>query len=285
MPVEIVSRATIYVGDVRETGITTVSINQGGAFWDNLQYDQKQAVESPLARLESWLKDQFPNPPAVPANLLAARHLDLAGILNQQTDPDTCTYIAVANAMRVLREQKEPEEPEYSLRGLRQRIELLYGTIHDQLTPESVDGILRSGEPFDKFQLLRIADPIATERPYPMDMFQLLKKLQEGAVAIIDWPYSPTHIRKNNVDSTHARTLTGFTRNRRGLFFHFVDPYINQLNQQVRVYSFRDLVVACLYQAIDLKIGITADSIDRVARSAWIIERVSPPIRTLVAAV
>lgn len=273
MTVEILDHATIFVG---ETGSTTVFISQGHAFWNSLPVDRRQAIEGPLKNLESWLIDQFPNPPSVSANLLAARHLALGGTLNQQTDPDTCTYVAVANAMRILGEPK----PEYSLQGLRQRMTMLYGEPHDQLTPASVDRILKSGEPFDKFQLLRIADPITTERPYPMDMFQLLKKLKEGAVAIMDWPYSPVHIRKNKVDSTHARTMTGFTGNRYGLFFHFVDPYINQ---QGKEYSFRDLMVACLLQTVDPTNGVTADSVDRVARSAWIIERVSSPIRTLSA--
>lgn len=275
MAVEIVNHTEFFVGG---TGITTVLVSHGNPFWDSLPDNRKQAIEGPLKNLESWLVDQFPKPPTVPANLLAARHQAFGGILNQQTDPDSCTYVAVAKAMRMLCGL----DPEYSLRGLQQRMEALFGTTHDQLTPASVDGILRSGEPFDKFQLLRIADPIATGRPYPMDMFQLLKKLQEGAVAVMDWPYSPVHIRRNNVDSTHARTITDFTVNRSSLFFHFVDPYINQ---QVRVYSFRDLMVACLLQTADLANGIRADSVDRVARSAWIIERAASPIRTVAAAV
>lgn len=273
MTVEIVTHTDFFAG---ETGITTVLVSHGTAFWDSLPVDQKQAIEDPLKNFESWLIDQFPNPPAVPANLLATRRQALGGVLNQQTDPDTCTYIAVANAMRIL----GGLNPEYSLRGLQQRMEALFATTHHQLTPASVDRILRSGEPFDKFRLLRIADPIATQRPYPMDMFQLLKKLQEGAVAVMDWPYSPAHIRRNSVDFTHARTLTDFTASRRGLFFHFVDPYINQ---HVRAYSFRDLMVACLFQATDLINGVTADSVDRVARSAWVIEKVSSPIRTVAA--
>lgn len=271
MAVEIVSPIDFFVG---ETGITTVLVSHGTAFWDSLPVDRKKANEDPLKNLESWLIDQFPNPPVVPANLLAARHQALGGVLNQQTDPDTCTYIAVANAMRILGESN----PEYSLRGLQQRMEAIFGATHDQLTPDSVNSILRSGKPFDKFRLLRIADPITAQRPNPMDMFQLLKKLQEGAVAVMDWPYSPVHIRNNDVNSTHARTITDFTASRRGLFFHFVDPYINQ---QVKVYSFRDLIMACLYQSSVLANGVTPDSIDRVARSAWIIEKKPSPIKTL----
>lgn len=241
-----------------ETGKNTVLRSGGNEFWDSLPTHQKDTNRDPLAEMEYWLRRNLPELPPIPADLLADRHLTLGGALNQQTDPKTCIYIAVANAMRILGEP----DPEYSLRGLQQKIQDLYGVNHDQLTFESVDSILRSGKPFDKFRT--VVAP---------NMFTFLGKLQtRSAVTIMDWPSFPAHIRRNNAVRTHARTVTGFTRNREGLFFHFVDPYITH---EVKAYSFRDLIMACLYQSSVLANGVTPDSIDRVARNAWIIEKVS----------
>lgn len=242
---------------VGETNIRTVLTSGGNEFWNSLPAHQKDTNRDPLAKIEYWLRRNLPELPPIPADLLADRHLTLGGTLNQQ-DPRTCTYIAVANALRILDEPK----PEYSLTGLHQRMATLYGATCDQLTFESVASILRSGKPFDKFQT--VVAP---------NMFTFLGKLQtRSAVAIMDWPFFPAHIKRNNAVRTHARTVTGFTRNREGLFFHFVDPYITH---EVKAYSFRDLIMACLYQSSVLANGVTPDSIDRVARNAWIIEKVS----------
>lgn len=256
MPGETLRITTV---SVRETGIRTVLTSGGSDFWNSLPPDRKSVNRDRLADLESWLTKHLPEPPAAPANLLAARRLTLGMSLNRQVDSTSYTYIAVANALRILYEPRDGPRPEYSLSGLQARVAQVFGGSHYELTPESVDRIFKSGEPFDKFQTAVIPD-----------MHTFLRKLRAGAVAILDWPYSPTHTRRYGVDYTQARTVTGFTRNSEGLFFHFVDPYYNQ---EATVYSFRDLMVACLYQTIDLNSGVTPDSIDRVARSALIIER------------
>ncbi|HBQ51187.1 hypothetical protein A3B42_04450 [Candidatus Daviesbacteria bacterium RIFCSPLOWO2_01_FULL_38_10] len=246
-----------------ETKHTVVLGSGGSEYWDSLPAHQKAANHDQLAKMEDWLIRHLPEPPPlppppIPENLLASRYLTLGGALNRQIDPKTCTYITVANALRILGEPGS----DYSLRALQQRTITPDGAFHKQLTISGVNKILSSGEPFDKFQATVVTG-----------MFTFLRKLQtRKAVAIMNWPFSPAHLIRNDKVHTHARTVTGFTRNNQGLFFYFVDPYINP---EIKVYSFRDLMVASLNQSSALANGVTPNSIDRVARSAWIIEKVS----------
>lgn len=98
------------------------------------------------------------------------------------------------------------------------------------------------------------------------DMLSFLQKLREGAVAIMDWPHSPNHTGKFTIDPTHPRLVTGFTQNEKGLFFHLADP-------RERVYSFRNLMVACIWDAHVFERGITPHDINEVAERALIIEK------------
>lgn len=268
MAVEIHNTRIASVGAA--TGIRTVLHSDGEIFWHSLTSEQHTANEARIREIEISLGQHFDRPD-IPRSALQACKLNLETALEMQTDNHSYSFIAAANALRILDEPRN----EYSLQGLQQRSQLLHGVPLDQLTAESLEMIFRSGAPFDKFHTAGVPD-----------MLTFLGKLKEGSVALLDWPYSPTHIRKFGVDYTHARTVTGFTHtgftdNSNGLYFHLIDPYY----YGERVYSFRDLVVACLLQTVDLVNGVTVDSVNRVARSAWIIERATSPIRTLAAAV
>jgi len=116
-----------------ETKHTVVLGSGGSEYWDSLPAHQKAANHDQLAKMEDWLIRHLPEPPPlppppIPENLLASRYLTLGGALNRQIDPKTCTYITVANALRILGEPGS----DYSLRALQQRTITPDGAFHKQ---------------------------------------------------------------------------------------------------------------------------------------------------------
>lgn len=238
--------------------------SDGTEFWDSLPPEQQALSADKISTAERWLTQYFP-PPQTSVHALTARRLSLEMGLTRQFDMESCTFIATANGLRVLDQPKA----EYSLTGLQDRVSRTYGHQFSQLDPNTLEAILKSGAPFDQFKLSLIPKPLVSDRPVPIDMYCLLRKFQEGAVAVLNWPYSSAYTYKRGKYFDHARTLTGFTSNQEGLFFHILDPY----TPREIVYSFRDLIVACLYQHEAKNRGIGAADIDSVAQRSWILEK------------
>ena len=90
-------------------------------------------------------------------------------------------------------------------------------------------------------------------------------------MGILDCPYSPLHTRRQGINYTHARTITGFSSALEGIFFHVIDPY----DPTEKPWSFRDLIIACTFET-KLNYGLELDDFDSVARSILLIEKNKP---------
>lgn len=194
--------------------------SDGDIFWESLPADQKDLNDGRLAKLEMLLMSCFPEPETGPKAKFSDNHklIRLALVVDHgQQIGQNCTWIAWANALRILDEPRE-EHPR-------------------------------------QFQSVTVRD-----------MRSFLEKLKAGAVAIMDWPHSPNPTREFTLDPTYPRLVTGFTQNDKGLFFHLVGP-------RERIYSFRDLMVTCIWGTHVFERGITPDDINEVAERALIIEK------------
>ncbi len=242
--------------------IRTVLKSAGGAFWAELTPSQQAINRKSIGQTQDWLMKYFPHPYRSPL----VRNARLIGLQNHaaiQADNESCSLIASANALRLL----DQADPLYSLAGITTRM------IDAQIqTISQLNQLFSTGQPFDKFQAVAIPEPIVGNRPVPMDMYQLLRKFQDGAVGILDWPYSPAYSSRYGVNYTHARTLAGFSSTQEGLFFHVIDPYQGKEHP----WSLSDLAVAVYFNHSLFDRGIGSDDIDRIARSVLIIEKKRP---------
>lgn len=220
-----------------------------------------------IDEIERSLVSSFPQDHASPL-VSRARGLGNWQQIERQADHESCSYVAVANALRVL----DGLKPEYTKDSLKSRLEqILRGRlgaqahISHQITQEDLAEIFSSRQLFDKFGTTGVRT-----------MLELLQEFDRGDVGILDWPYSPYHTLQYGVDYTHARTLSGFTINNSRLFFHVIDPY----EAIERPWSFRDLVVAKATSFREvLEQGI--QNADGIATWVWVVGKNAPPIRTV----
>ena len=244
-------------------GIRSVLRSTGGAFWAELTPSQQSLNRESIGKAEEWLMNYFPPQYSSPL-VRGARLLGLQNQASLQVDNESCSFIASANALRLL----DQPDHRYSLSGIRAR--LPYTQIP---TVSELNQLFSTGQPFDKFQAIAIPNPVVRDRPVPMDMYQLLRKFQDGAAVTLDWPYSPEYSLRYGVRYTHVRTLSGFSSTLEGLFFHVIDPYQGIEHP----WSLFDLAVAVYFSHTGiLDRGIGNDDIDSLARSVLIIEKKRP---------
>ncbi len=230
--VRIPSRATIHA--VENPGPTQ---DAGLPFWDKLTPEIQTVIEGPIRRTEEMIARQFPDGFVSPKVAKARTIRDQDG-LEEQHDTTSCTYVATANALRLL----DTSRPEYS----RDALKVVAGGKETIPTPDSVRGILNSGEPYNQFYLevphakVRLASKSPDVSP---DMDVLFNDLARGGVAVAAWRLTPT----KNVSPAgmgaieHARTIAGFSRGPDNtLQLHIIDPY----GARQEVWSFRDWIVA-----------------------------------------
>lgn len=214
--------------------IRTILTSQGGGFWTALSENVKTDIENGIAHSEHWLIGHFSDEHTSPL-VLKARSLALLGQPEIQRDPDTCSIIASANAFRVL----DGPSPLYTQKAIQDRLEQLHGARWTTLWPDTLEGLIQSGRPYDKFQSKQIAYKPGEEKDQPEDFLKLLQELDAGSVATLDWKITPSFVNQVGV-ITHARTVAGFSVSDGKLFFHIIDPF----RGSVEPWSFRDLVAA-----------------------------------------
>ena len=221
----------------RETfSLTSGATSLGQLMWDKLSPEKQALLEPPIRRVEQQLARQFPEGYVSP---LVAKAASIPGIqLERQTDATSCTYVATANALRVLDQPK----PDYSRVALKNRIEQLSGRDEDAIYSADLDRIFNSGSPYDQFVLQKFEQPRLRMPQTSPEMRNFLRAFQDGKVAVAGWRLWPDAIRSAGGGILgHARTIVGFSKGpNETIMLHVIDPY----GARQEKWSFRDWVIA-----------------------------------------
>lgn len=268
----------------RETVITgTSSGGLGELLWNKLSPEKQAILKAPIERIEQSIAKQFPEGYTSP---LVSRLATISKEeLERQTDATSCTYVATANALRVV----DQPRIEYSKDALKSRIEQLTEQTQITLSTERIDRIFNSGAPYSQFTLQRFERPkIRMPQVHP-EMTQFLRALQDGDIAVADWRLTTEAIRGSSGFIDHARTIVGFSRDpNQTILLHVIDPY----GARQEVWSFRDWVVASrmnstfdnpLYGIEDVRkvaevMGQTGGVMAGIASDIWVIHKKRPQI-------
>lgn len=222
--------------------VKTSTGDLGGLIWNKLSPEKQAALEGPIRIIEQGIARQFPEGYASP---LVARASSLPeGQLERQTDTTSCTYVATANALRVLDQPKL----EYSRDALKNRNEQLQGQAQVALNAKEIENIFNSGTPYDQFALQRFEQPkLRMPQTHP-EMIRFFRALQNGNIAVAGWRSSIDAIRQGGGFVEHARTIVGFSRGpNESIILHVIDPY----GARQEKWSFRDWVVASEMEILD----------------------------------
>lgn len=256
-----------------EPGIQTKYTSQGAEFW-NIVPANVRAINAPIIEgFERYLLSFYPSGYVSPG-VRRANRLTLEGGHDRQVDHESCSYHASANALRIL----GGADTAYTKAGLKRRLEQIYNLPQhgDELTRPALVDILKSGQPYNKFEALQVSVDYDPQMAVPAGMHELLAQMYNGAVLLDSWPYTAHHTMRNGVYYTHARTIAGFTTTNNELFFHIVDPY----EASVKPWSFRDLITAKRFQYANFPEGLKAKDVNHTAKEAWIVRKKSPIITT-----
>lgn len=210
------------------------------AFWWALPVTTRRDIEASITPVESALVRTRQEGHRSP-HVKRMKQLHLFDETERQLDDESCSYIALANALRVL----DRPRPEYTLRGLKTAAQRVQNKPPSyQISERGIRDLFDSEQPFSRFTLSRVTvdnpgalDPIAYNRT-------LLDRFDEGAIGLTDWAFSPHHTEAHGIDFTHTRTIAGYSVSDGKIFFHVVDPY----QGREKPWSFKDLTVAYTFQ-------------------------------------
>lgn len=268
----------------RETNFTdSLGGGLGQLLWNKLSPEKQAALEGPIRKIEQSIAKQFPEGYASP---LVGRLATISREqLERQTDATSCTYVATANALRVV----DKPRIEYSRDALKSRIEQLTEQTQANLSAERIDRIFNSGTPYSQFALQRFEQPkIRMPQVHP-EMMEFFRALQGGDIAVADWRLTTEAIRGRGGFIDHARTIIGFSRGpNESILLHVIDPY----GARQETWSFRDWVVASrmnstfdnpLYDVEDVRkvaevMGQRSGIMAGIASDIWVIHKKSPKI-------
>lgn len=268
----------------REANTTNSSERSlGQLLWNKLSPEKQAALEAPIRRIEQSIAEQFPEGYTSP--LVGKLATISREQLERQTDATSCTYVATANALRVI----DQPRPEYSRDALKRKIEQLTEQAQVTLNPDKVDRILNSGTPYNQFALQRFEQPrIRMPQTHP-EMMQVFRALQGGDLAVASWRLTAEPIRQGGGFVEHARTIVGFSKGaNETVSLHVIDPY----GARQEVWSFRDWVVASrmsmyfdnpFYNIEDVRkvtevMSQKGGMMAGIASDVWVIHKRSPKI-------
>lgn len=260
-----------------DNGIRTVTT--GGEFWDSLTPQARINSEPILSNFEKYLVRHFgPNYNSPFVNKIGRQAMFLnQRMLVRQTDNESCTYIATANALRVLdgpnvnytKDALKSRLTEISSQQLRRPVD-----VGDELHQTSLAEIFASGFPYGRFRTEQLEGEYRKGLLVPDKMIELFQRFDQGFVGVLGWPYSPRHTLAQGITYEHARTLTGFQIRDGRLNIHVIDPY----EAVEKPWSLRDLIAAFLFQYNGVN---NIGSLNFMAKNVWLIEKTPPPIRTV----
>lgn len=106
-------------------------------------------------------------------------------------------------------------------------------------------------------------------------MFTVLRNLQNGASASLEWPLQAQLTEDGLGLVTHARTITGFSIEKGKILFHAIDPYTGKES----IHTFRDVVVANRIATNKythcLEKGLTVHDVEEVASDFILFKKVA----------
>lgn len=256
-------------------------VTTGGKFWDSLTPQAKINNEPILAEFEEKLVSHYPPSYDSPyVNKMGRQAMLLQqNISVRQTDNESCTYIATANALRVL----DGPNVAYTKDALKSRLTEIRSRqlerlvdVGDELTQTSLVEIFASGFPYGRLRADQLEGEYREGLLVPDKIIELLQRFDQGFVGVLAWPYSPRHTLAQGITYEHARTLTGFQIRDGRLNIHVIDPY----EAVEKPWSLRDLAVAFLFQYHDVN-NIDANDLNFMAKSVWLIEKIPSSIHTV----
>lgn len=223
---------------VRERAHGNSFINDAGNdFWDKLSPSRREILERPLREAEEWLAQHFPDGYVSP---MVGRAQAIRGRdeLEKQRDMTSCTFVSLANALRLL----DKPRTEYSKSNLEGILHTLTNLSYDSITdPNHYRQLFSMEYPLNQFDFNRISG--ANEVDRPRNMLQVLQAFSRGDAAISYWDFIPheSGVRRDG----HARTIVGFEKGPNNtLSFIAIDPFGARLQR----WAFRDWIVASRWQ-------------------------------------
>ena len=207
--------------------------SRGISFWEDLPPNIRDKVESPISEAERWLMDKYQHgyeSPYIPL----ARFWTGGRQIERQRNPMACTFVAAANAFRIL----DGQSNYFTSESIRARLSAR-GIRANELNEEALQALIESGYPYNRFQTGRVARHRGTHE-LPTDVLKFLNAIDSGSVATLGWKSRPDFGDPPGEPLLHTRTIIGFGIEARTLFFHTIDPFIGTVEQ----WSFRDLIAA-----------------------------------------
>ena len=218
----------------------STSATDGQRYWDQITPYKRALLEEPIREIEKWLASHYPERFKTPL-IDKARNMLAAGQLEVQADPYSCTFVAAANALRVL----DQPRPEYSSVAIKGKIHELMpdkegDILESGMRVKEFRTVLKSGYPYNQFDA---SNPVLNKNPQPSssyEMLELFEAIQKGDLAVAGWPSRPEKAVYGRGFLKHQRAIVGFsTTEDKRIILVISDPY-----GRIESWSFRDWIAA-----------------------------------------
>lgn len=271
---------------VSSSGESNIRENAGLPFWNRLDPERQKILEAPIRRIEEIIARQFSDGYVSPgvARVDALRKIDG---LERQQDATSCTYVATANALRVL----DQVRPEFTRDAVKRKVDSLTGTSNETLNAGTVQALFSLESPYNNFNLQQIQQSKVRLPNTSPEMSSFFRALQNGDVAVASWRMTPEGAKSEGTGFIdHARTIVGFQKlEGDSVQLHVIDPY----GARSETWSFRDWVVASRmnvtfdnpsYDIEDVRkvaenLSKTGGTMHGVSSDIWLLHKKRPQIK------
>lgn len=214
-----------------------IAKNAGLPFWNALTPEMQAVIEQPIRRIEENIAKQFPDDYVSPLVVKSGSLKDQDG-LEKQHDLTSCSYVATANALRLL----DRPRPEYSRKALEDKAGELFRSPPTEIYRREIVSLLASTPTYDQFTLQGLPDSKVRLTASP-EMTEVFRHIAQGDVGIAAWRQSPIRTIGAHGEGfiSHARTIAGFSKAPdNSLQLYIIDPY----GARQEIWAFRDWIAA-----------------------------------------